>query len=243
MDRALLSRPRIDSRDISVGMLAAPSAFLMPAARSNNGQDVSSPSHAPVRDDVRGPVAPSSTQLPRPTPLALAGLVTSPPALSSAFGIRSIRIPPSQLLWRPPLTPGPAAPFFPSRRPDDSPSRSALSPRSRVRWHPSSGAAHTSGQHYTRILALRMRRGAGHEGGTDMHVWKRVARVVGSVVGFVVRRGRLTVTVVVALLLVGPLALTRDGEVFVLNALGLGIAALIVRRLARIGRSRRRGDR
>ena len=53
-----------------------------------------------------------------------------------------------------------------------------------------------------------------------MHVWKRVARVVGTVVGFVVRRRRLTVAVVVALLLIGPLALTRDGEVFVLNALG-----------------------
>ena len=76
-----------------------------------------------------------------------------------------------------------------------------------------------------------------------MHVWKRVARVVGTVVGFVVRRRRLTVAVVVALLLIGPLALTRDGEVFVLNALGLGIAALIVRRLVRFGRGRRHGDR
>ena len=76
-----------------------------------------------------------------------------------------------------------------------------------------------------------------------MHVWKRVARVVGVVVGFAVRRKRLTVAVVVALLLIGPLALTADGEVFVLNALGLGIAALIVRRLARFGRGRRHGDR
>ena len=76
-----------------------------------------------------------------------------------------------------------------------------------------------------------------------MHVWKRVARVVGVVVGFAVRRKRLTVAVVVALLLIGPLALTGDGEVFVLNALGLGIAALIVRRLARFGRGRRHGDR
>ena len=76
-----------------------------------------------------------------------------------------------------------------------------------------------------------------------MHVWNRVARVVGVVVGFAVRRKRLTVAVVVALLLIGPLALTADGEVFVLNALGLGIAALIVRRLARFGRGRRHGDR
>ena len=64
-----------------------------------------------------------------------------------------------------------------------------------------------------------------------MHVWKRVAQVVGAVVGFAVRRKRLTV------------AATGDGEVFVLNALGLGIAALIVRRLARFGRGRRHGDR
>ena len=56
-------------------------------------------------------------------------------------------------------------------------------------------------------------------------------------------RKRLTVAAVVALLLIGPLALTGDGEVFVLNALGLGIAALIVRRLARFGRGRRHGDR
>ena len=76
-----------------------------------------------------------------------------------------------------------------------------------------------------------------------MHVWKRVAQVVGVVVGFAVRRKRLTVASVVALLLIGPLALTGDGEVFVLNALGLGIAALIVRRLARFGRGRRHGDR
>ena len=69
-----------------------------------------------------------------------------------------------------------------------------------------------------------------------MHVWKRVARVVGTVVEFVVRRRRLTVAVVVALLLIGPPALTRDGEVFVLNALGLGIAALVVRRIARLVR-------
>ena len=61
-----------------------------------------------------------------------------------------------------------------------------------------------------------------------MNAWKRVIRFIGAVVGFAVRRRRLTVTVAVALLLVVPLALTGDGEVFVLNAVGLGIAALIV---------------
>ena len=70
-----------------------------------------------------------------------------------------------------------------------------------------------------------------------MNAWKRVIRFSGVVVGFAVRRRRMTVTVVVALLLVVPLALTRDGEVFVLNAVGLGIAALVVRRLTRFGRS------
>ena len=75
-----------------------------------------------------------------------------------------------------------------------------------------------------------------------MNAWNRVIRVIGAVVGFAVRRKRLTVTVVVALLLVVPLALTGDGEVFVLNAVGLGLAALIVRRLTRFGGGRH-GDR
>ena len=76
-----------------------------------------------------------------------------------------------------------------------------------------------------------------------MNAWKRVIRFIGAVVGFAVRRRRMTVTVVVALLLVVPLALTGDGEVFVLNAVGLGIAVLVVRRLTRFGRGRRHGDR
>ncbi len=48
--------------------------------------------------------------------------------------------------------------------------------------------------------------------------------------GFVLRRKRLTVAVVAAALLFGPLLLTGDGELFVLNALGIGIAVLLVRR-------------
>ncbi len=66
-----------------------------------------------------------------------------------------------------------------------------------------------------------------------MHVLKRV-------VGFVVRFRRLSIVVAMALLLAMPLALTGDWEVFVLNALGIGIAALVVRRLARFGGGRRR---
>lgn len=58
-------------------------------------------------------------------------------------------------------------------------------------------------------------------------------RVVVTAAAHVVRRKRIAVTVVVAVLLLVPLALTGDVELFVLNALGLGIAALVVRRVAR----------
>ena len=75
-----------------------------------------------------------------------------------------------------------------------------------------------------------------------MNAWKRVIRFIGAVVGFAVRRRRLSVAVVIVALLVVPLALTGDGEVFVLNAVGLGIAALIVLRLTRF-RGGRHGDR
>ena len=75
-----------------------------------------------------------------------------------------------------------------------------------------------------------------------MNAWKRVIRLIGAVVGFAMRRRRLSVAVVIVALLVVPLALTGDGEVFVLNAVGLGIAALIVRRLTRFGGGRN-GDR
>ena len=75
-----------------------------------------------------------------------------------------------------------------------------------------------------------------------MNAWKRVIRLIGAVVGFAVRRRRLSIAAVIVALLVVPLALTGDGEVFVLNALGLGIAALIVRRLTRFGGGRH-GDR
>ncbi len=71
-----------------------------------------------------------------------------------------------------------------------------------------------------------------------MHALKRVARVIGMVARFVVQHKRLALAVAVAALLVLPLALTRNLEVFVLNALGLGIAALIARRVVRIGRGR-----
>ena len=66
-----------------------------------------------------------------------------------------------------------------------------------------------------------------------MHVKERVTQVKGVTVGFsefIRRHMRLTVAVVVAALLVGPLLLAGDGEVFVLNAVGLGFGALLLRR-------------
>ena len=59
--------------------------------------------------------------------------------------------------------------------------------------------------------------------------------------GFLRRRKRLTVAVVVAALLLAPLLLTGDGEVFVLNAVGLGFGALLLRRFAKPGGRRRTG--
>ena len=76
-----------------------------------------------------------------------------------------------------------------------------------------------------------------------MNAWKRVIRFIGAVVGFAVRRRRLSIAAVIVALLVVPLALTGDGEVFVLNAVGISISVLVVRRLARFGRRRRHGDR
>ena len=76
-----------------------------------------------------------------------------------------------------------------------------------------------------------------------MHVLKRVGGIVGVVIGFAVRRRRLSVAVVAVLLLVVSLVLTGDVELFALNALGVGIAALSVRRLAGFGRRRGHGNR
>ena len=50
-------------------------------------------------------------------------------------------------------------------------------------------------------------------------------------IGGSLRRGRrLTVATAVAGLLFGPLLLTGNGEIFVLNAVGLGIGELFIRR-------------
>ena len=48
--------------------------------------------------------------------------------------------------------------------------------------------------------------------------------------GFIRRHERASITVSAALLLVGPLLLTGDGELVCLNAVGLGLGALLLRR-------------
>ncbi len=68
-----------------------------------------------------------------------------------------------------------------------------------------------------------------------MHVKELVPRVTGLAVkagGLMRRHKRLTIAVVVAALLLGPL-LTTDGELVFLNAVGLGLGALVLRRFIR----------
>ena len=69
----------------------------------------------------------------------------------------------------------------------------------------------------------------------------RVAGVAVKAGGFIRRRKRQTVAVVVAALLVGPLV-TTDGELVFLNAFGLGLGALLLRRFARTGGRKRTGQ-
>ena len=77
-----------------------------------------------------------------------------------------------------------------------------------------------------------------------MHVKELVPRVKGVAVkagGFMRRRKRLTIAVVVAALLVGPMV-TTDGELVFLNAFGLGLGALLLRRFASPGGRQRTGQ-
>ena len=76
-----------------------------------------------------------------------------------------------------------------------------------------------------------------------MHVKELLPKVKGLAVkagGFIRRRKRLTIAVVVAALLFGPL-LTTDGELVFLNAVGLGLGALLLRRFTRPGGRQRTG--
>ena len=60
-----------------------------------------------------------------------------------------------------------------------------------------------------------------------------------AVVGFIKRHPRASVAAVVALLILGPLLTGSGGGAFFLNLVGLGIAALVVRRVMRAGNRRR----
>ena len=68
----------------------------------------------------------------------------------------------------------------------------------------------------------------------------RVKAVSVGVGGFIGRHKRLSIAVVVALLLAGPLV-TGDGELVFLNAVGLGFGALLLRRFVRPNGRQRTG--
>ena len=76
-----------------------------------------------------------------------------------------------------------------------------------------------------------------------MHVKELVPMVKGLAVkagGFMRQRKQLTIAVVVAVLLFGPLP-TTDGELVFLNAVGLGLGALLLRRFIRPRGRQRKG--
>ena len=60
-----------------------------------------------------------------------------------------------------------------------------------------------------------------------------------AVVGFIKRHPRASIAAAVALLILGPLLTGSGGGAFFLNLVGLGIAALVVRRIMRANDRRR----
>ena len=68
----------------------------------------------------------------------------------------------------------------------------------------------------------------------------RVKAVSAGVGGFIGRHKRASIAVGAALLLAGPLV-TGDGELVFLNAVGLGLGALMLRRFAKPGGRQRTG--
>ncbi len=60
-----------------------------------------------------------------------------------------------------------------------------------------------------------------------------------TVMGFMRRHSRASIAVAAALLIAGPLLTGNGGETFFLNLVGLGIAALVVRRVLRANDRRR----
>ena len=66
----------------------------------------------------------------------------------------------------------------------------------------------------------------------------QIKAVAVAVVGFVKRHKRASIAVAVALLIAGPLLTGTGGETFFLNLIGLGIVALVVRRVVRANERR-----
>ena len=66
----------------------------------------------------------------------------------------------------------------------------------------------------------------------------QIKAVVVTVVGFIRRHKRASIAVAVALLIAGTLLTGTGGETFFLNLVGLGIVALVVRRIMRANESR-----
>ena len=66
----------------------------------------------------------------------------------------------------------------------------------------------------------------------------QIKAVAVAVVGFIRRHKRASIAVAVALLIAGPLLTGTGGETFFLNLVGLGIVALVVRRIVRANERR-----
>ena len=70
-------------------------------------------------------------------------------------------------------------------------------------------------------------------------VFTQVKDAAVNVAGFVKARPRASIAVAVGLLIVGPLLTGTGGESFFVNLVGLGIAALVVRRIVQAGDRRK----
>ena len=66
----------------------------------------------------------------------------------------------------------------------------------------------------------------------------QIKAVAVAVVGFIRRHKRASIAVAAALVIAGPLLTGTGGETFFLNLVGLGIVALVVRRIVRANERR-----
>ncbi len=71
----------------------------------------------------------------------------------------------------------------------------------------------------------------------------RAITLAANVGRFCWRHKRLTLAAVATLLILGPLMTGSGGQVFFLNLVSLGIAALVVRRIVRAGKGKQAGCR